>query len=280
MEATLGRDPVYKPVGFGGAFTRQFRLLWNTRRPLLLLVGLLAVLALAGEPWNAGPLTRLLAAAPVWLTVVGPVWAIAVYHNEGPSNRLYHWSQPVRRDIHTLARLGAGAAWLLILYAVLALAGVLMAAVDGAGGQLSAVGFVAWVNFFTAPLIGFVGLSILTVLSDYPIRWFFGLFFLFVASLALVEEWLGWSAVVEYVLAPLGGEAWALGPTLVVPFMAARGSIEAALGGLPDNGGIMGDGFLSTWWVATPLWLLFFGAIVWFLARRHPDVLPGWRRSA
>ena len=278
MEATVERQPLYESVGFGGAVARQFRLLWGSRRPLVLLLGLVAALALAGEPWSDPILTRLLFVAPFLLVLVGPLWAFTVYHGEGPSNRLYHWSQPVRRDLHTLARIAAGAAWLMILFGVLALVGLAVAAMDGAAAQLGQVGFSGWVNFFTAPLIGYLAVSVLTVLSDYPIRWFFGLISLFFIVLLVIQEAFGWSRAIDYILAPLGGETWALGPTLVVPFVAAREQVEAALAGQNGSAGLLPEGFLSTWWVAMPLWILLFCGIIWFLARRHPDVLPRWHR--
>lgn len=278
MDAIVQRDGVYEPVGFGGAFRRQFGLLWQSRRPLLSLIGLLAVLALAGEPWNQDLLARLLTAGPIWLIFAGPVWAFSVFHNEGPSNRLYHWSQPVRRDLHTMARLTAGAAWLVIMYAVLAAAGLLMAAIEGTAWQLAAIGFSGWANFFTAPLIGYFAVAVLTVLSDYPLRWFFGLIFLFVATLSLMQQWLGWDRVVEFVFTPLGLAEWGVGRILIIPFMAARERIEGGLLAQQEGASFMSEGFLSTWWVAMPLWIAFFCGLTWVLARRHPDVLPRWHR--
>ncbi|NIU77485.1 MAG: hypothetical protein GWN71_29205, partial [Gammaproteobacteria bacterium] len=50
---------------------------------------------------------------------------------------------------------------------------------DGEAWQLAEIGVGGWLNFFTGPLIGYLAVSILTVPSDYPIRWFFGLLFLF-----------------------------------------------------------------------------------------------------
>ncbi len=103
-----------RPLGFGAAFVRQFGLLWSSRRPLLLMVALLALLVLAGDPWSTDPKARLFTFWPLWLVIVGPVWAFTVFSNEGPSARLYHWSLPVDRAAHTLARLAAGLAWLWI----------------------------------------------------------------------------------------------------------------------------------------------------------------------
>jgi hypothetical protein len=117
----------HRPLDFGQALARQFALLWASRRPLLLGLALLAVLVLAGEPWSDDVLARLLTPWPVWLGLAGPVWAFAVFHNEGPSARMYHWSMPVNRTVHTLARLGAGILWLWLLLAGLVAVGAIMA---------------------------------------------------------------------------------------------------------------------------------------------------------
>ena len=36
---------------------------------------------------------------------------------------------------------------------------------------------------------------------------------------------------------------------------------------------------LDSWWLAMPLWVLFWLGVVILMARRHPDVFPRWRRS-
>lgn len=280
MEAAIQLERTYRPVGLGGAFTRQFRLLWTSRRPLLLLVALLAVLVLAGEPWSDAPLARFLTVWPVWLIPVGPIWAFAVFHNEGPSHRLYHWSQPVARDTHALARIAAGVAWLWLLYGVLILAGLVFGAVDGDAWQLAEVSAAGWVNLFTAPLLGYLGVCLLTIPSDYPIRWFFGILFLVPLLISLLAEWLELDEAARLILRPLGDPAWGLGITMVGALGASVDRIETALRAAADPAFQHRHAFeVGTWWVATPLWVLLLVALVWFLSTRHPDVLPRWRRS-
>lgn len=270
------RDDAHAPVGAVAAFTRQFRLLWTSRRPILLGVALLALLALAGDPWADDPKTRLLTFWPLWLVLVGPIWAFAVFHNEGPGNRLYHWSLPTGRVRHTLARVAAGAAWLWLLFAVLIGAGALMAALDGDLWQLGAIDAAGWVNFFTAPLIGYLGVSILTVASDYPLRWFFGIMFAFPLTLSILAEWIGQEWLVEYILQPLGGESWALIPVLIGGLGSSVFDLERTLSG---QAGAPGTFEIGTWWWATPLWIVLLGAVVAWVASRHPDTLPRLRRS-
>ena len=280
MESATWQDGPHEPIGFGGAFVRQFRFLWMSRRPALLLVGLLAVLVLSGDPWvSDSALARFLTVWPAWVIFIGPVWALAVFHNEGPGNRLYLWSQPVARDAHTLARLAAGVAWLWILYGLLIVAGLVIAGLDGNAWQLAEVSAAGWVNLFTGPLLGYLAVSVLTVPSDYPIRWLFGIIFLVPFLISLLDEWLELDTAAEWLLTPLSHRTWGLGITMVGALGESVDRIERAVieagggqarGSLPD---------LSAWWVATPLWILLLIGVVWFLARLHPDVLPRLRRS-
>ena len=280
MEATItemheGAAGTHEPIGFGGAFVREFRFLWTSRRPLLLLVALLAVLVLAGPPWSQDEKMRLLLVWPVWLIFIGPVWAFAVFHNEGPGSRLYFWSQPVDRATNTLARLTAGVAWLWIVFAALILFGWVLGLMDGNAWQLGEIHAAGWINFFTGPLLGYLVVSILTVPSDYPIRWFFGIIFLFPLLISVFIEWLEMEDAVETVLQPLIDEGWGLGVTMIGGLGHAVTQLDHTLRSMRDptySGSTHLN--LELWWAATPLWILAIAAIVAFIATRHPDTLP------
>lgn len=274
MENTM-TSTAHQPVGFAGAVKRQFGLLWTSRRPLLLGIALLAVLALAGEPWSDDPTARLLAPWPIWLVLVGPVWAFAIFHNEGPSNRLYHWAAPVDRTLHTTARLTAGLLWLWLLYLGLVAVGVIMAGLDGNLAQLGQVGPSAWINLFTGPLLGYLLISFLTVASDYPIRWFFGIFFAVPFLLSLLDEWLGLEDLVEILLRPLAAEGWGLFFVMVGRLGEEAMHISARLQG---SEGWDPPFTVTHWWPATVAWIVLLGLILVLLASRHPDRLPRLRR--
>lgn len=279
MEATTMQTARYEAIGFGGAFAHQFRFLWTSRRPLLLAVAMLALLVLAGEPWTQDPMMRLLKLWPVWLALVGPVWAFAVFHNEGPSSRFYFWAQPVGRATNTLARIAAGVAWLWITIAALIVAGWLFGVADGDAWQMAEIDLAGWVNFFTGPLLGYLAISILTIPSDYPIRWFLGLLFLFPLAISGLTEWLEMEDLVETVLQPLGNESWGLGVTMIGGLAKSVERLEDTLRVMQDptfTGGTPFDA-AQMWWTATPLWILGFVVIVTLIATRHPDTLPKWR---
>lgn len=278
MEATIERVAPAHPVGFAGAVGEQVRLLWQSRRPLLMFAGLVGVLALAGEPWSESDVARLFRPFPVWLVFAGPFWGFAVWHNEGPASRLYFWSHPVSRSTHTLARVVAGAVWLVAIYAALIGAAALLALFDGNVAQLGHPGPVAWLDFFLAPLIGYLIISVLTVPSDYPIRWFLAVLLGVPITLALLDEWLGMDRFVEWLLEPLTNRTWGLAITMGGPFILALERLGATLREESGPGPFERMFDPQTWWVAVALWLLFWAGLVVLLASRHPDALPRVRR--
>lgn len=277
MEATMERVRAHEPVGFGGTFIRQLRLLWTSRRPLFLLVGAVGVLALAGAPWGGGNSARLLVLWPVWVVFLGPVWALAIFNDEGPSNRMYHWSQPTARHSHTLARLAAGVVWLWVAYLLVIAAAFVFAAMDGHTWQLREIGLAAWLNFFTGPTIGFLAVSLLTVASDYAVRWLLGIVFLLPLVLGLLAEWLGILTVLERLATPLTHPEWGLGVTLVGAFLANATTVLHTVTGSGDPGLAAAP---AAWPAATAVWIVGLGALVVFLTTVHPDRLPRLRRSA
>lgn len=278
MESTMTHNETYDPVGFGGAFVRQFRFLWTSRRPLLLAVALLAMLVLSGEPWVQDQKMRLLLLWPVWLIFVPIAWSFAVFHSEGPSKRLYFWSHPTDRSQHIMARILAGLAWMWIMYGVLILTGWVFGLADGNAWQMAEIDLAGWANFFTGSLLMYLAICLLTVPSDYPIRWFFGLIFFFPLLISMLVEWLEMEETVETVLHPLIDEEWGLGVTIIGGLGRAVQELEHTLRAMQNpsySGTVEFD--LGTWWMATPAWTLLMVAIVVFIATRHPDTLPKWR---
>lgn len=279
MGATMTDRSGHEAVGFGGAFARQFRFLWASRRPLLLAVALLAILGLSGQPWTMDMKMRLLVLWPVWLFVVPVAWAFTVFHNEGPSSRYYFWAQPTGRAGHVMARLAAGLVWMWIMYAVLILAGWIFGLTDGNAWQMGEIGFAGWLNMFSGPLLLYLVIAILTVPSDYPIRWFFGILFAIPLLVSVFEDWLSArEELLDHVFAPLINENWGY-------FATVGGAMGREVAGLdttlrqmmdPAYSGGHWDG-AQLWGVATPIWILVLVGLVGFIATRHPDTLPRWR---
>lgn len=277
MGATM-EEGTYRPVGFGGAVARQISLLWVSRRPLLLMLGLIGVLGLAGEPWLGNPLPRFLLPWPIWLALVGPLWGFAVWHNEGPSNRSYFWTHPTSRTGHTIARLTAGAAWLWAVYLALILAGYLIARIDGDAAHFAAISSAAWVSLFTGPLLGYLVVSVLAVGSDYPIRWFLAILVGTPATVAILVELLEMQRFVEFLGRPLS-EVWGLPVSMGAPLVTSMIQLERSVAGHPPAAASNLPYDPSVWWISMPLWVIFLAGVVFLLAWRHPDTFPRLRRG-
>ena len=186
----------------------------------------------------------------------------------------------MNRTQHTLARIAAGATWLWASFVVLILAGWIIGLVDGNAWQMAEIGAIGWVGFFTGSLLIYLGVSVLTIPSDYPIRWFFGILFLFPMLVSLLTEWLGWEDVMETVLEPLANQSWGLGITVVGGLGYAVNSLQNTLLRMQDPSNVTvgpTEMDLQAWWVATPVWIVVLVAIVAFIASRHPDTLPKLR---
>lgn len=272
--STMALQRAHEPVGFGGSLVRQFGLLWTSRRPLLLLVGTAGLMALAGEPLGSNQVARMLSTWPALGVLAGPIWALVIFHNEGPTQRLYHWSQPVSRHVHAMARVAAGAGWLLAIYAVLVLLGLTFAAIDGNGWQLAGLPVASWVNFFTGPLIGYLGVSALAVASDYPFRWLFVILFLIPLVAALVFGWLNLEHIMRTAAQPVTNADWGLGAAIGGAFGPA---LVEAITAAADSRPMGPVSIPAFWWMATALWAAIFGGLATVLSTVHPDRMPRLR---
>ncbi len=156
------------PVGIRTSFVQQLRLLGWGGRWAYLVLGLVFLLvscrmvradALLGQPLVA-------VTAMVGLPLPA-LWALLVWQGELPHRRSYHWSLPVWRPGHDLARIAAGAVWLLAAHLALAACGAIVAAASGDWALFASIG-PAWATFFTAPLVLYLVVSPLALWSDSP----------------------------------------------------------------------------------------------------------------
>lgn len=114
----------------------------------------------------------------IFLLPVAAIWAILVWSGEGPRERGYHWSMPVPRGVHELARVAAGALYLVAMYAVFAIADGIMAELDGHYDAFAAIEARAWGSYFIAPLVVYALVMPLVLWRDYAIiRWLLGALF-------------------------------------------------------------------------------------------------------
>lgn len=169
-----------RPPAWTRVLARQWRLvrLRHGRELLALAVGavLATSLRLAASFPAQGNVTlvELVLRTPLLaiLHVVAFLWGGAVWSAEGPSNRQYHWSLPVRRPSHDLTRVLVGGGWFFAsLGAGLLVGGLAFAAagrgiVPGSPGLLGLVGLA----LATSYLLG----TVPALVTDHPYRWMFG----------------------------------------------------------------------------------------------------------
>jgi hypothetical protein len=130
----------------------------------------------------------------LWMTVLvllAAMWAAFLWRDEAPSQRRYHWSLPADHGFHDLARVAAGAIWVVIL-AVLVI--VTVTTWLPYGGSL-----VMDVPWFLFSLLVAYGLGSIAALStERPLLWILGSIILAAGAMALLEmvhlrdefEWL------------------------------------------------------------------------------------------
>jgi hypothetical protein len=266
MPATMPRTSVsfeLRPAaGAGTSFRQQFRMLALSRRWLFLTGSLLAVIPLVGTGGGQAYPFGFFAAGGV-AVLAGGLWALGVWRGEPPMRRSYHWSLPVSRTAHDLARVAAGAIQLVCACAIVAAAIALFAVADGTFAGLAATPAGGWASFFVAPLIVYLLASPVILWNEYAItRWVIGSL---VAGGVLMMLLQGpFIRVLDAVLTPFFfNEAWGLGNVLTI--MTVHVLTDALAGTVtPAPAG---------WWPAVALWLGI-GAFASLLAARYrPDDL-------
>ncbi len=230
-------------IRFHRAVRLQLRLLWLSRRPVMQLVTMVALVLLASR-FPLSPEGQLQIVVLLSAGFSGPIWAFAVWAEEPPSARNFMWSQPAGRTQQSLARVLAGLLWLWAILVVLVAIDVVAVTmiVDGYGDLLSTIGFAMWLNLFVGATIGYLMLSCLLVVFERPFWW----------MVSVILLWaLNWdrAARLEQALGDFGVE-----PMMVGQFI-----------GVGPN-----------WWIAWPLWVVTFSLLAWALARVHPDWLARW----
>ena len=235
--STIRNDSECDVIRFHQAVKLQLRLLWLSRRPLVLLAAMVTVgLMVRGLLFLT---TFGLVQVAILAYLAGAIWAFAVWSGEPPAGRDYMWSQPVNRTHQTLARVLAGLVWLWAMLAVMLAIGVVIATFDGYLDGLPTISSAEWLYLFVSPTIGYLMLSCLTVVFAHPFWWMLGLNLLrFSADLAGLFDGVGDFGLSQVLLGP----------------------------------GELG----SYWWIVWPPWVIALALLLWALAHAHPDRLARW----
>lgn len=203
-------------------------------------------------------------AIPIFFTAL--LIPFGVWRAEDPSRRAYHWSMPVARGPHTLAKLLSGWAWMMIATAVYLVFIIILAVtiplITGEPNRLASTQGWEWIVAFTATTIAYLLTSIAVIGSDHAWRWIGGLF-------------IGYWILIGF-LAVFGmGD---LSQVLRTVFDGTYG-LKAALFGTTDHTqgrivvGITSDTMrglsMRNWIVAMPLWIVGSGIAATIASYRH-----------
>jgi hypothetical protein len=99
-----------------------------------------------------------------------------VWRGQGPTQRNYHRTLPVDHLTHDLLKIAAGAVWLMLGIAIVLIPLLVSAASSSVLTGLLEASPLVWVNFFTGPLIAYLLISCVPMLTNRPLEWLVGLF--------------------------------------------------------------------------------------------------------
>jgi hypothetical protein len=213
--------------------------------------------------WRTGFSYGAPVATPMFLMAL--LIPFGVWRAEDPSRRAYHWSMPVARGPHTIAKVFAGWAWLMIaavvyLLFVIALA-LILPRITGEVSRFGDAGAWEWIVAFTAPTLGYLLTSIAVIGSDHAWRWIGGLFlgyWVLIGSLTAFGMQDAGQTVRAITAGAYGLNAATIG--------AARDAASASSAHMVVRGLSM-----SNWLVAMPLWIIASAIAVTIVSYRHRE---------
>jgi hypothetical protein len=208
------------------------------------------------------------AAGAIPMFLVGLLIPFGVWRSEDPSRRAYHWSMPVGRGLHTVAKLLSGWVWLMIativyLSFIIALA-TLVAAVTGDPAWQGTTPAWEWIVAFTAPTLAYLLTSIPVIGSDHPWRWIGGILIGYGVIIAVFKSF-GMDDL-AHTLNAISNGRYGLKAAL---FGGAQQGEQGVTIGVTRE--MMASPRMSTWLVAMPLWIIGSGIAVAIASYRHRE---------
>jgi hypothetical protein len=198
----------------------------------------------------------------ILVTLVALLLPFGVWEDEDPRRRAYHWSMPVTRSAHAVARVIAGWVWLMaatLLYLIGAALTVVIT--ERITGEAQSYGpqFVAWTWLypFTAATIAYLLLSVAAVGSRKPIAWVLVVIALF-GVLSMILRALEYQQAAKMVEGLYTGEY----------------GLAAAVMGHIQGVNAPRPGFywsLTRWLGSTAIWASVATGLLLWVARRRPE---------
>ena len=152
-----------------------FQMKYAVGLAMILVWGVVGMKLFAGEmPGPPGVTLPLLIPLHVTIVFLGGLAGVLAWMNEAPQNRRYHWAMPVKREVHDILRIAAGAVWLLVALAMYsALAWILEEPVVRERWLSDAPIF--WLSIFLTPLLTYLLTSIAALMAGRPLLWLGGI---------------------------------------------------------------------------------------------------------
>jgi hypothetical protein len=217
------------PVPFKTAARIQMDLMLRLRRVLGILVGC-AGAALILEIMQA----KLDAIEPTpgaftgirFLTVslLALAWGAGIWRNEAPKNRTYFLSHPIDASLHELARVAAGAMWLLIAIAGAVVVALIGAAVRHNAGAGTLAGPASWVGLFTGSLLIYLMVGAISTLTGRVVEVLIGIYAAVVLVIPLLAM-AGWGKAAGRIFNMVLVGKFGLKSALVAPAQESMSSI-------------------------------------------------------
>lgn len=207
------------------------------------------------------------AAGAVPIFLVAFLVPFGVWRSEDPSRRAYHLSMPVARGPHTVTKLLAGWAWMMIATAVyvafIVLLAVVIPMITGEANELGATPGWQWMVAFTAATLAYLLTSIVVIGSDHAWRWIGGLFIGYVVLIGLFESF-GMHALADALQSIKNGQ-YGLSAALVGATQEGHRSVTVLS---PSEAVTLR---MRTWIIAMPLWIIGSAIAVTIVSYRHRE---------
>ena len=152
---------------------QQMRLIDATKRFPLMLAVLAGVAAIALGPGPVGIPESVFPFVSILLATIA--WPILVWSGESPSRRSYHRILPVNHVTHDLLKVVAGACWLMLACAIVLATLVVVTATSGFSDVIRGLSPTVFASYFTGPLIVYLFVSTIPILTNRPIEWMLGI---------------------------------------------------------------------------------------------------------
>jgi hypothetical protein len=152
---------------------QQMRLIDATKRFPLMLAVFAGVAAIALGPGPVGIPESVFPFVSILLATIA--WPVLVWSGESPARRGYHRILPVNHVTHDLLKVFAGACWLMLACAIILSTLIIVTVATGFGSVIQGLSPTVFASYFSAPLIVYLFVSMIPILTNRPIEWMLGI---------------------------------------------------------------------------------------------------------